>query len=244
VNRKKNRKQKFQKRLRMNKKVRSLKKIKVQTVLVSKRIDMSRIQEKEKLQEVFSETLRLISLYKKSNLTIPFALKGNLGEFIIAMELLKRFPENNIDYRGGAFPGIDISIDNTKIQVKTQIKRRPEKFKNGEWDYESSPTIKKSTLDKEKCGILVLVILYPNEDFSKIRKSNIYIFNQEDFRYFNTKFCWSGKSKGDYTIVNVLNVNGNPPAKLRGEIDFYNKPEYKELFRKAKDNWDKIKSLL
>ncbi|MBU5557626.1 MAG: hypothetical protein QW751_01385 [Candidatus Aenigmatarchaeota archaeon] len=67
--------------------------------------------------------MKLISLYKKSDLTIPFALKGNLGEFIVAIELLKRFPNHKIDYRGGAFPGIDISVENVKIQVKTQIKR-------------------------------------------------------------------------------------------------------------------------
>ncbi|MEM5871497.1 MAG: hypothetical protein QW051_01350 [Candidatus Aenigmatarchaeota archaeon] len=205
---------------------------------------MEKNEEIEKLQHVLNQTLKLISLYKKSDLTIPFALKGNLGEFIVAIELLKRFPNHKIDYRGGAFPGIDISIDNVKIQVKTRIKRPPEKFKNGEWDYESSPTIKKNTLYKKKCDILILVILYLNEDFSKIKKSNIYIFNQDDFRYFNTKFCWSGKSKGDYTIVNVLYVKGNPPPKLKEKIDFYNKPEYKELFNKAKENWNKIKTLL
>lgn len=207
-------------------------------------IDMEKNKEIKKLKRVFKQTLKLISLYKKSDLTIPFALKGNLGEFIIAMELLKRFPYHKIDYRGGAFPGIDISIDNIKIQVKTQIKKPPEKFKNGEWDYESSPTIKKNTLDKKKCDVLILVILYPNKDFSRIKKSNIYIFNQEDFRYFTTKFCWSGKSKGDYTIVNVLYVRGNPPTKLKEKIDFYNKTEYKKLFSQAKNNWNKIKSLL
>ncbi|MEM5793242.1 MAG: hypothetical protein QXY45_02695 [Candidatus Aenigmatarchaeota archaeon] len=205
---------------------------------------MEKNEEIETLQDVLNQTLKLISLYKKSDLTIPFALKGNLGEFIVAIELLKRFPNHKIDYRGGAFPGIDISVENVKIQVKTQIKRPPEKFKNGEWDYESSPTIKKNTLDKKKCDILILVILYLNDDFSKIKKSNIYIFNQDDFRYFNTKFCWSGKSKGDYTIVNVLYVKGNAPPKLKEKIDFYNKPEYKELFNKAKEDWNKIKTLL
>ena len=88
------------------------------------------------------------------------------------------------------------------------------------------------------------MILYLNEDFSEIKKSNIYIFNQEDFRYFNTKFCWSGKSKGDYTIVNVLYVKGNAPPKLKEKIDFYNKSEYKELFNKTKEDWNKIESLL
>lgn len=88
------------------------------------------------------------------------------------------------------------------------------------------------------------MILYLNEDFNKIKNSNIYIFNQKDFRYFNTRFCWSGKRKGDYTIVNVLYVKGMPPPKLKERIDFYNKQGYKELFKRAKDNWDKIGSLL
>lgn len=205
---------------------------------------MATNNEIEKLQEVLDETLKLISLYKKYNLTIPFALKGNLGEFIVAKTLLEKFPKCKIDYRGGAFPGIDVSINDKKIQVKTQIKRLPEKFKNGEWDCESSPTIKKNTLDESKCDILILVILYLNEDYSVITKSNIYIFNQEDFKYFNTTFCWSGKSKGDYTIVNILNVKGNAPPKLKEKIDFYNKPEYKELFQRAKCNWNKVNSLL
>jgi len=117
---------------------------------------MERNQEIEKLQEVFNQTLKLISLYKKTGLPVPFALKGNLGEFIIAMNLLKKFPKCKVDYRGGAFPGIDVFIENVKIQVKTQIKRPPEKFKNGEWDNESSPTIKKNTLDKKNVILLFL----------------------------------------------------------------------------------------
>lgn len=205
---------------------------------------VNRLQEIEKLQNVFNETLKLISLYKKSNLTIPFTLKGNLGEFIIAIELLKRFPDNKIDYRGGAFPGIDVSVDNTKIQVKTQIKEPPKKFKGGEWDYENSPTIKKSILDNKKCDLLILVILYLDTDFSKIEKINIYIFGRDEFKYFSTIFCWSGNSKGDYTIANILYVNGKAPSKLSEKIGFYNNPEYKNLFNKAKDNWDKIKTLL
>jgi len=205
---------------------------------------MQKNQEINKIKEIFDQTLKLISLHKEFGLTIPFSLKGNLGEFIVDMKLLKSFPNSKINYRGGAYPGIDISIDNIKIQVKTQIKRPPEKFRNGEWDYESSPTIKRSVITEKKCDIIILVILYLNPEYNKIEKSNIYVFNQEDFKYFNTKFCWSGKSKGDYTIVNVLYVNGNPPPKLKKEIDFYNKTEYKELFKNSKDKWNKIRFLL
>ena len=51
-------------------------------------------------------------------------------------------------------------------------------------------------------------------------------------------------SKGDYTIVNILNVKGTPPPKLKERIEFYNKIEYKELFKTSKDNWNKIINLL
>lgn len=53
---------------------------------------VSRNQEIEKIQEVFDQNFKLISLYKRYDLTIPFSLKGNLGEFIVAMELLRRLP--------------------------------------------------------------------------------------------------------------------------------------------------------
>src|SRR4030065_2163535 len=173
------------------------------------------------LNEVFDQTQRLMSLYKKSNLPIPFSLKGNLGEFIITQELLKLFPGHEIEYHGGAARGIDISIDSIKIQVKTQIKHDPRKFRNGQVDYESSPTIKKDTIDKKKCDILILTILYLNKECSQIEKKHIYVFNQEDFQYFSPTFCWSGKSKGDKTIVNVLSIKGIPPSKLKEAVDFY-----------------------
>lgn len=205
---------------------------------------MNQNEEIEKIQFVFEKTLELISLYKSNNLTIPFGLKGNLGEFIIQIELLKRFPNSKIDFRGGAFPSVDIVLEDIKIQVKTQIKHQPRPFKNGSLDFESSQTIKKAILDQRKCDILILVILYEDEEFTRILKMNIYIFNQEEFKFFNTRFCFSGNSKGDYTIVNVLNVEGIPPNKLKESIDHYNNLTYKELFKKAKDNWSKIERLL
>jgi len=205
---------------------------------------MNRAGEINNIKNIFDRTLKLISLYSVNGFSIPFALKGNLGEFIIQRELINRFPQKNIDYRGGAFPGVDIVLDNVKIQIKTQIKHPPKKFKNGIFDFESSPTIKKSILDDGKSDILILIILYPSENFTKIRKKNIYVFDKHDFKYFNTKFCWSGKSKGDYTIVNVLHVEGTPPKKLKEVIDYYSTPQYKSLFETSRDNWRKIEKLL
>ncbi len=205
---------------------------------------MNRDEAIANIKIIFNRTLELISLYNKNNVSVPFALRGNLGEFIIQMELLKRFPGKNIIYHGGAFPGVDIILENVKIQVKTQIKHPLRLFKNGSLDFESSPTIKRSILDDGKSDILILLILYPTEDFTEIIKKNIYVFGKSDFKHFNTKFCWSGNSKGDYTIVNVLNVEGTPPQKLKEIIDYYNTPTYKTLFETSKDNWRKIEGLL
>jgi hypothetical protein len=201
---------------------------------------MNRSGEIDKIDLVFVKTLELISLYKSHHLTVPFGLKGNLGEFIVQLELLKRFPSRTIDFRGGSYPSVDILLDNKKIQVKTQIKHPPQMFRNGFVDFESSPTIKKNILDGRKCDFLILVILYPNEEFATIDKTHVYIFDHADFGFFDTKFCWSGNSKGDYTIVRVLNVEGIPPKGLGEKIAFYKTPLYEELFKNSQDNWSKI----
>ena len=202
--------------------------------------NLHRDKQIRQLDELLNQTLKLISLYKKRELTIPFSLKGNLGEFIVAKELLKRFGDYKIDLRGGAFPGVDIAVDDIKIQVKTQIKHKPDRY----FDFESSPTIRRSTIDDEKVHVIVLVILYLDEKFRKIAKSNIYVFNRSAFKHFSHKGCWSGKSKSDYTIYNILSVKGNPPPKKKEMIDFYNKRKYRNLFRCSKDNWGKIEELL
>jgi hypothetical protein len=195
-------------------------------------------------KKVFDQTLSLMSLYKKSNMHVPFALKGNLGEIWVAIELSKRFENHYIDYRGGAHPEADIWVDSVKIQVKTQIKRPLTKCKSGEYDYESSPTIKKRIIDNKKCDIIILVVFYFSDDYSTIEKSHLYIFDQNDFKYFKHTGCWSGKSKGDYTIFNILRVKGELSPKRKEKIDCYYSSEYKELFQTSKDNWSKIESLL
>lgn len=198
----------------------------------------------DEIQEIYSQTLKLIYLYSSHGLPIPFGLKGNLGEFHVHLELLKRFPNSLSDFRGGSFPGVDILLDGVRIQVKTQIKHPPVKFKGGWFDFEGSPTIKKATLDEMKCDFIILVILYAVDNFSSIKKTHAYVFDKNDFRHFNTKFCWSGNSKGDYTIFNILSVEGTPPTKLKEKIDHYNTPEYKQLFKDSKDNWAKLESKL
>lgn len=197
-----------------------------------------------RLKELFDKTIELLALYRRHNMPEPFALKGNLGELLVQKELIHRFPKQRIIHVGGSHPGYDLSINDLRIQVKTQIKHPPKKYKSGKLDYESSPTVKKSIIDDKKCEILVLVILYPNRDFSLIDKSNIYIFDKNDFKFFQTNFCWSGRSKGDYTILNILKIEGQLPPKANESVAVYNKPEYKKLFRDSKDNWVKVKRAL
>jgi hypothetical protein len=203
-------------------------------------------REIRELEEILDQTVKLILLYekyKKYKLTIPFALKGNIGEFIVVRELLKRYPAHKINYKGGAFPGVDIILDNIKIQIKTQFKPKPWTFKRGETgvvDFESAPTIKKSTFDKDNCNIIILMIIYFDEARLKIEKENLYIFNEKDFNYFSPIGCWSGKSKGDKTIFNILRVTGKISEGAKIVVNHYNTPEYKKLFDESKNAWGKI----
>jgi hypothetical protein len=157
---------------------------------------MTKANMRAKLQTAFNQTLKTISVYRELNFTIPFGLKGNLGEFIVAEELMKRFPDSEVKFIGGAYPGVDIIIDGIKIQVKTQVKKDPNKFRGGEWDNESCPTVKKRIF--EKIDFIILVILYLNKNMDEVMKKNFYIFSKDEFKYFNPKFCWSG-NKGDCT---------------------------------------------
>jgi len=45
---------------------------------------MMRNEKSEKFQGALDQTLKLISLYKRNAFSIPFSLKGNIGEFIVA----------------------------------------------------------------------------------------------------------------------------------------------------------------
>ncbi len=204
----------------------------------------------EKYEKALNKTLELMRVYKKTGIKIPGVLKGNLGEFIIIVELIKRFSESSIDFRGGTYPGIDLLLGNVKIQVKTQIKHSAVVYGRGQnkgkgiFDFESSPTIKGSSMDNRVFDIITLVIVYLGEESFIIGKKNIYVFDKSDFGLFSHKFCWSGKSKGDYTIVNVLKAEGDIPPKQKESIEFYNKPKYKKLFKESKNNWNKIKLLL
>lgn len=197
-----------------------------------------------RIDTLFDKTLELLALYRSLSMPEPFALKGNLGELLVQKELIRQFPKQEIVHVGGSHPGYDLSIGKVRIQVKTQIKLPPKKYKHGKLDFESSPTIRKTIIDDKKCDVLILAILYPNHQFSRIDKANIYVFDKDDFKYFKTNFCWSGKSKGDYTILNVINIEGKLPPKAKEAVTVYDKPEYKKLFRDSKEDWIKIKKAI
>ena len=121
----------------------------------------------QKLENINNETLKLLSLYKKAGLTLPFGLKGNIGEFYVVIELMRRFPKSKIDFIGGANPHIDISIDGKRIQVKTSFGYKIER-KNATVELEICPTVKSRVLKNKLCDYIVLVSITPTEDFSKI----------------------------------------------------------------------------
>ncbi len=193
----------------------------------------------KKLEKITKETLDLLSAYKKAGLTLPFGLKGNIGEFLVAVELMKRFPNSKINFKGGANPAVDIFIDGKKIQVKTsfghEIKR-----KTGTVRLEICPTVKRKVFKNKLCDYLILVVISLARDYSSIENMNIYIFDDKDFKYFNPALCWSGKSKGDLTIANIVEINGILSEKLNKEVSVYNTSKYRSLFKAAKDNWGKI----
>lgn len=198
------------------------------------------MQSIEEIEILFEETRKLIALYESYKRPIPFGLKGNLGEFHVQRKLLEMSPDIKPNLLGGSRPSLDIDWDGVRIQVKTQVKLPRMEFKGGWFDYESSPTVKKAILDDDKVDVLALVILYPTNGFEKIEKIRSYIFDQSEFCHFKTEFCWSGKSKGDKTIVNVLGFEGIPPRKLKETIETYNTLDYRRLFESSLENWQKI----
>jgi len=192
---------------------------------------------------LYNETVKLISLYKKAGLTIPFSLKGNLGEFIFFKSCFERYPDARIDYRGGAYLGIDISINNVRIQIKTQVKHQRKIYKNGYLDYEACPTVRKKTLDNKKFDAIVLFIIHPNDSFTEILNYYFYVFTENDFSKFDTKFCISG-NKGDYKIMNVIESSGQLSPGMDKIVAHYNTKEYKRLFKTSLNNWNKLDALV
>ncbi|MDP7657918.1 MAG: hypothetical protein QF812_01760 [Nitrososphaerales archaeon] len=192
------------------------------------------------MQDLVDKTLELLALYAKKDIKLPAALIGNLGKIIIYSELQKRFSNDTLQFKGGTFPGHDIILNKLRIQVKTRVNPAPKKTKNGELTFEDSPTISKSIIKDKKCDIIILIIIYTKEDYSEILDQNIYIFDKKDFRFFSAVNFRSGKSKRDYTIVNILRMTGSLTPRNQVIFDHYSTNEYPALFRNSKDNWEKI----
>jgi|TARA_B100000315_G_scaffold83509_1_gene76458 hypothetical protein len=192
------------------------------------------------MQDIVEKTLELMSLYAKKDIKIPESLIGDLGKFIICSELKQRFPQATLHFKGGTYPGHDIVLNKLRIHVKSRVNPAPKKTKRGELRFEDSPKISKSVINDEKYSIIILIVIYTQEDYSKILDQNIYIFDKKDFRFFSTVNFRSGKSKRDFTIINILRMTGSLTPKNQVIFDHYSANEYPALFRNSKDNWQKI----
>ncbi len=203
---------------------------------------------------LIKKTLEFIALYYEHGLQVPDNLIQNIGDFIIAKKLYRRFSSphihrltnqrHNIFYHGRQKLNLNIEINNLKIKVETQKKLPPEKSSNKPWEYDLeklNPISPTAFVGKDKVDIIIGVILYFNDDHSEIEKEVIYIFNKNDFKYFKNDFCPIEDYK---TIAHILYVKGELPIEKKRKVDFYNKSIYKNLFLKSENNWEKIKSLL
>ena len=187
------------------------------------------------INDLIKDTRNLMHKCKRHALTVPSILKGNIGELMTYRELLAVFPNHEIDFKGGTNPGYDILLDNTRIQVKTNHVRR-QKYAL----FEECPTISRKTFDKDKCDAVVLLQLYFDDALTRIKNKKSYIFNKADFGYFSKVGCWSGKSKGDYTIKRLIDFNPNAPKGTIKIVNFYGKPKYERLFKESENNWKKL----
>lgn len=188
---------------------------------------------------LLEQTIALIRTYKQNGIKIPGSLKGNLGEFIVSLELIKR--NNKVDFLGGTYPGFDlIANDNIKIQVKTQIRHKPRIYKHGSYEFESSPTINRDTIEGNECDIIALVIINEIDDIPQLENYKSYIFDRSQFKYFSPIGCWSGKSKNDYTIFNIIQSTGKIPNSGKRILDQYDNAGYKDLFKISLNAWYKI----
>ena len=196
------------------------------------------------MQDLVDKTLELLALYAKKDIKLPASLIGNLGKLIIYSELQQRFPNETLQFKVGTFPGHNIILNKLKIHVKTRVNPAPKITKNGELRVEDSPKISKSIINDKKCDFIILIIIYTKEDYSEIVEQNIYIFDKKDFRFFSTVNFRSGKSKRDYTIVNILRMTGSLTPKNKVIFDHYSANEYPALFRNSKYNWQKISNAM
>ena len=192
------------------------------------------------MQDLVDKTLELLALYAKKDIKLPIAIIGNLGKLIIYSELQQRFPNETLKFKDRTIPGHNIILNKLKIHVKTRINPTTKKTKRGELTFEDSPKISKSIIKNEKCDIIILIIIYTKKDFSEIVDQNMYVFDKKDFRFFSDVNFRSGKSRRDFTIVNILHMTGSLTPRNQVIFDHYSANEYPALFRNSKDNWQKI----
>lgn len=188
--------------------------------------------------------LELYKNYKNYVISIPNGLKGDVGE-LLAMDRLKHiFPQKKFILLGGTYPGFDILFESKRIQIKTYF--NTENYEKYGFNVEMCPDVKKNF--EQDCDYVLLVQIYLKEDYTLDNdKTTIYVFNRNDFKYFSKKGCWGAK-RGNKTIWNVTtplspeqenNLKNNLTIKKEA-ILYYNRDEYRKLFKESKENWKKL----
>jgi len=129
---------------------------------------------------------------------MPQGLKGDLGEFYVMKKLVANFPDRNIVFLGGITRDIDILFETKKIQVKTYINKN---FNIYSFNIDMCPDLKSDF--KETCDYVVLIQVFLTEqnELDDI-KTRLYIFDKDDFDFFNTPGCWGAK----HNRVTIWNV--------------------------------------
>lgn len=195
-------------------------------------------------KELMEEILKLYRFYKKHEITLPKGLQGDWGEFFVMLNLINEFPHKTIIFLGGTTKDIDLTFETKKIQVKYYF--NIENLEVYGFHIEMCPDIKS---DFEKtCDYVILVQVYFTDSKELAldeSKTCAYIFNKEDFKYFSTTGCWGGE-KGKKTIWNIpdkLTKDQEQDVfqdKKYKDIRFYYTNEYKNLFKRSKNNWQKL----
>lgn len=198
---------------------------------------------KRQYRNILKQIPKLIFLYKELGVEPPSNLKGDIGEFICALEILKRYPKTEMEFKGRTYPDYDILIGDAKIQVKTQFGRKD--YSNSKkWHcfYEGIPTINEQALKKHKFNVVFFVVIDYNNNFTGIKTKKIYIFDNKDFKHFSRKGALAGKNRKGLTIYKFEKPTGKlrKGSKYLKVIEYYNKRKYQNIFRNAYQNWDKI----
>ncbi|PIN89876.1 hypothetical protein COU61_02925, partial [Candidatus Pacearchaeota archaeon CG10_big_fil_rev_8_21_14_0_10_35_13] len=147
-------------------------------------------------EKAISASLRLIDDFEPLKLRVPGSIKGSLGEFLVAKQLLLKNPQGELLFFGGTCPGFDIIFNGKRIEVKTQDKYQTAREVRG-IVADSCPTVSGKSIEKETFDFLVLVII----NIQELNKTKFYVFSKEEVKeFFHKTGCWSGNDSENRTI--------------------------------------------